>query len=169
MMTHNDFDIAIELINKSASILATTHTRPDGDACGCVAAMCEGLRALGKKVKPLMLSPVPAWYGFLFTEKVPVLGEDVQAAELTAGGLGEFDLIVIVDTNSMSQLPKFDEYLKGNDKPVLVVDHHTTGDSLGDAELLDSTAGAAGLIVLELFKHAGWPVTERVAEALFVA
>jgi phosphoesterase RecJ-like protein len=169
MVMCNDFDKAIELIHKSTGILVTTHTRPDGDACGCVAAMCEGLRALGKKAKPLLLSPVPAWYAFLFSEKVPVLGEDIQVAELTAGGLGEFDLIVIVDTNSTSQMPKFDEYLRSNDKPVLVIDHHATGDNLGQVELLDSTAGAAGLIVLGLFKHAGWTITQRVAEALFVA
>jgi phosphoesterase RecJ-like protein len=128
--------------------------------------MCEALRALGKKVTPLMLSPVPQWYQFLFAEKVPVLGEDIQLEELIAG---RFDLIIIVDTNSTSQLPKFDEYLKQNAAPVLVIDHHETSDGLGDVELIDGDAAAAGLIVLDLIEHAGWPVTERVAQALFVA
>jgi phosphoesterase RecJ-like protein len=78
-------------------------------------------------------------------------------------------LIAIVDTNSTSQLPKFDEYLKRNDKPVLVIDHHATSDGLGDVELVDSSAAATGLIILEMFKYAGWTITERIAEALFVA
>ena len=146
--------------------MITTHTKPDGDACGCVAAMCEALGALGKKTKPLMLSPVPQWYAFLFAGKVPVLGEDIQVKELTAG---RFDLVVIVDTNSKDQLPGFDEYLKQSDAPVLVIDHHETSDGLGDVEAIDRSAAAAGLIVLDLLKHAGWPVTERIAEALFVA
>ncbi len=177
MARSDDFQKAVELIGKSENILITTHTKPDGDACGCVAAMCEALRALGKKVQPLMLSPVPEWYAFLFMGlarstcggKVPVLGENVQLEELIAGRLGRFDLIVIADTNSVSQLPEFDKYLKQNSAPVLVIDHHETSDGLGNVEVIDRDAAAAGLIVLDLFKHAGWTLTESAAQAIFVA
>ena len=169
MIKSDDIQKAIELINKSSNILLTTHTRPDGDACGCIAAMCDVLTAIGKKVKPLMLSPVPQWYEFLLAEQIPVLGEDIRPEELTAGRFGQFDLIVIVDTNSYSQLPKFDKYLKQADKPVLVIDHHVTADGLGSVELVDSDAAATALIVLDLLKYAGWSITEKIAEALFVA
>ena len=177
-MARNDhLQKAVELIDKSQSVLVTTHTKPDGDACGCVAAMCEARGAVGKKAQPLMLSPVPQWYAFLFAGlaprtrggKVPVLGEDIKLEELTAGRFGRFDLIVIVDTNSVSQLPEFDEYLKQNSAPVLVIDHHETSDGLGDVEIIDRSAAAAGLIVLDLFRHAGWTLTESIAEAIFVA
>jgi phosphoesterase RecJ-like protein len=169
-MAHIDhFRKAVELISQSKSILVTTHTKPDGDACGCVAAMCEVLRALGKEVQPLMLSPVPEWYAFLFSRRVQVLGEDIKLEELMAGRFGRFDLIVIVDTNSASQLPDFDEYLKQSSAPVLVIDHHETSDGLGDVEVIDRSAAAAGLIVLDLFKHAGWTLTESIARAIFVA
>jgi len=166
MVNRKGFKKAIEWIDKSTSILVLTHTKPDGDACGCVAAMCEAIAALGKKARPLMLSPVPQWYAFLFNERIPVLGEDIQVEELVAG---RFDLVIIVDTNSKDQLPGFDEYLKQSNAPVLVIDHHKTSNGLGDVEVIDRSAAAAGLIVLDLLKHAGWPVTERIAEALFVA
>jgi phosphoesterase RecJ-like protein len=169
MVDSNDFQQAVELINKSSSILITTHARPDGDACGCLVAMRDALVALGKKVKLLMLSEVPEWYEFLFDEKVPVLGEDIQLEGLMEGRFGQFDLIMIIDTNSYSQLPKFDEYLKQADKPVLVIDHHVTADGLGDVELVDSDAAATALNVYDLLKYANWPVTEKMAEALFVA
>lgn len=163
------FKKALELINKSESILITTHTKPDGDACGCIAAMCEALRTLGKKAKPLLLSPNPEWYQFLFVERVPVLGKDVQLEELIEGRFGEFDLIIIVDTNSYNQLPEFGKYLKQANKPVLIIDHHATADSLGDVELVESDAAATALIVLDLFKYTGWIITEKIAEVLFVA
>jgi phosphoesterase RecJ-like protein len=51
----------------------------------------------------------------------------------------------------------------------LVIDHHITADGLGDVELIDTTAAAAGLIVYDLLKCAGWPLTEKIARALFVA
>jgi phosphoesterase RecJ-like protein len=168
MVSSGDFQKAIELINKSNNVLLTTHTRPDGDACGCLAAMGDALTALGKKAKLILPSSLPEWYEFLFAEQVPVLGQHIQLEELIQGKFGEFDLIIIVDTNSRTQLSKFDEYLKQNDKPVLVIDHHVTSDGLGDVELLDPTAAATGLIVHELFKYATWPITKKIAQSLFV-
>jgi len=169
VVNNKDFQKTVELINKSSNVLLTTHARPDGDACGSVIAMYDTLTTLGKKVKMLMLSPVPEWYEFLFAEKAPVLGEDVDLGRLTKGRFGEFDLITIIDTNCSSQLPKLGEYLKQADTPVLVIDHHVTTDGLGNVELIDTTAAATGLIVLDLLRYAGWQVTEKIAQALFVA
>jgi nanoRNase/pAp phosphatase (c-di-AMP/oligoRNAs hydrolase) len=164
-----DFQKALKLINQSCNILITTHTRPDGDACGCLAAMYDALTSLDKKVKLLLLSPIPEWLKFLFTEKVLVLGEDFDIRQLMEGKLGEFDLIIIIDTNSFSQLPRFDQYLKQAGKPILVIDHHATSDGIGDVELVDSSAAATGLIVLDFLKYVGCSLTEKIAQALFVA
>lgn len=169
MVSDKDFQKAIELINKSDNVLITTHTRPDGDACGCIVAISDALTALGKKTGALILSPMPNWYQFLFSEKIPVLGEDIQPQELIEGRLGKFDLLIIVDANSSSQLPKLDQYLKQVETPVLIIDHHATADGLGDVELVDSSAAATALIVYDFLKHAGWTITEKIAEALFVA
>jgi len=169
MIKKDDLQQAVELIDKNERILVTTHTKPDGDALGCLVAICDLLRAIGKKVKPLLLSPAPDWYGFLLTENVPVLGEDIQLEDLKTGRFGQFDLVMILDTNSPGQLPKFKDYLKQNNKPVLVIDHHRTSDGLGAVELIEADAAATALVVLELFKYAGWEITEKIAEALFVA
>lgn len=169
MVSNNDFQRAVELIGKSENILLTTHTKPDGDACGSVSAMYEVLTGLGKRAQLLFLSEVPEWYQFLFAEKVPVLGDDVNLEELKQDKFATPDLIMIVDTNSYSQLSKLDESLKQNTKPILVIDHHATSDGLGDVELVDTTAAATALIVFDLLKYAGWPVTESIARALFVA
>ena len=84
-----DIKKALELIERNKRILLTTHRRPDGDACGCIAALNDVLRSLGKDVKILFLSPIPQWYQFLFAEKPAVLGENVTAEQL-AGGLQQF-------------------------------------------------------------------------------
>lgn len=168
-MSCETYQPALSLIENARSVLVTTHTRPDGDACGCVAAVAEVLRGLGKTVRPLLLSPMPDWYAFLFDEKVPVLGQDVQVADLIGGGFGEIDLVIIADTNSYSQLPRFEDYLKQSTKPVLVIDHHVSAEKLGRVEIADQSAAAAGLVLLDLLQYAGWPVTKRAAEALFVA
>lgn len=160
---------AIALIENANNVLITTHMKPDGDACGCIAVVSAILRNLGKTARPLLLSPMPQWYGFLFDEPVPVLGHNVQVEDLTSGAFGQVDLIIIVDTNSVSQLPRFEEYLKQAETPVLVFDHHVTSDGLGQVEITDSTAAAAGLVLLDFLKHTGWTITPEIAEALFVA
>ena len=169
MVTTDDFKRAVDLINKSKNCLITSHTRPDGDACGSVKTLCETVKGLGKKAQPLLLSPLADWYDFLFEPAVPILGNDVTLEQLRDGSFGDFDLVIIVDTNSYVQLPEFDKWLKETHLPVLVIDHHITGDGLGTVELIDSTAAAAGEIVLDLIKYAKWEITEPIANAIFVA
>jgi phosphoesterase RecJ-like protein len=167
-MDNKIYQKAVELINRSHSVLITTHTKVDGDAVGCCVALSETLASLGKKVQLLFLSPLPDWYGFLLKSPVLVLGKDLSKEQLLQNKLGRFDLIIIADTNSRSQLPDFDEYLKQTDAHVLVIDHHKTADGLGEVELVDAHAAAASCVVLDLLKFAGWPITPKIAQALFV-
>ena len=169
MDNKENFQKAVELINKSGKFLVTTHTRPDGDACGCVVAVSEMLKTIGKDVKTILPSEMPEWYEFLFSEKPAVLERDVKVKELIDGLFFQPDLIIIIDTNSYNQLAGLADYIKQNNKPVLVIDHHITGDALGDVELTDTKAAAAGLIVYDLLKCAGWKISKKAAQALFVA
>ncbi len=169
-----DFQKAVELINKSGNVLVTTHNKPDGDACGCVAAVVDVLTALGKKAGAVLLSELPEWYGFLFAgstgslrdEKPTVLGKHITLQQLKKK---KFDLIILVDVNSNGQLEGLEDFLKEAEVPIVAIDHHETGDGLGDVELIDKTAAATGIIVHEFFKYAGWEITKKIAEALFVA
>lgn len=169
MTTPDNFKKAIDLINKADSWLVTSHTRPDGDAIGSIKSFCEIAKQLGKKAKPLLLSPAAEWYKFIFDTPVPVLGNDVKLEELKADKFGKFDLVIIVDTNSYVQLAELDKWLKTSNIPVLVIDHHLTGDGLGTVEIIDSTAAATGEIILDLLKSAGWQITPTIAEALYIA
>ena len=99
MVNTNDFQKAVELIKKSNRVLLTTHTRPDGDGCGCIAAISETLTALGKNVKILLLSELPEWYEFLFEQKPEIFSKKTKI---------DSDLIVIVDTDTYNQLPGLD-------------------------------------------------------------
>ncbi len=162
---------ALRLIQASKNILITTHIRPDGDACGCMRVMMDGLAAIGKQVQGLFLSPLASWYEGMFEHKIPVLGNDVKKEQLTEK-LADIDLVVIVDTNSLVQLPGLEDWLKtarNNGGEILVMDHHITSDGLGDVELIDETAAATGEIVYDFFKAAGWTITPAVAEAIFIA
>ncbi|PKL48459.1 MAG: phosphoesterase [Planctomycetes bacterium HGW-Planctomycetes-1] len=166
MSITDDFKKAIDLMNAKKNWLITSHTRPDGDAVGCIKALCKTAKQLSKAVQPILLSPPARWYNNLFSPPVPVLGNDMKIEDLQ---VGEYDLVIIVDTNSYVQLPEFDKWLKTSKIPVLVIDHHVTGDGLGDVEVIDDTAAATGEIVYDLLKFAKWQITPVIAEALFIA
>lgn len=169
MVDVNKFKQAVEMISASKSVLITSHTRPDGDACGSVRALCDAIQNMGKNAYPLFLSPIASWYEFLFKSKVPILGNDVKTEQLNEEPYAGCDLVLIVDTNSYVQLPQFDDWLKRSEKKVLVIDHHVTSDNLGDIELIDTSAAAAGEIVYDLLKYAGWDINPEIAESIFVA
>ncbi|MBL7214782.1 MAG: bifunctional oligoribonuclease/PAP phosphatase NrnA [Phycisphaerae bacterium] len=168
-MTSSDiYQKAVTLIEQSNSILITTHIRPDGDACGCVRALQETLTGLGKSVRLLFMSPLASWYQALFDEKPPILGNDIVPEQLN-DHYQDIDLVILVDTDSRVQLSGFSDWLENCGRKVLVIDHHITGDRLGDVMIVDTTAAAAGEIVFDLLKFAGWPITERIAESIFIA
>ena len=172
MPIKTDYDKAAKVLMNAERVLLTTHLRPDGDGCGCMRALMEHLTSAGKTVHPLALSPLASWYAELFDGPVPVLGNDVRPDDLRRV-YGDCDLMVIVDTNSLVQLPGLEAFIAhsrtaGRPK-IFVIDHHITGDHLGDVELVEPAAAAAGEIVYDLFKTAGWDITSRIAEAIFVA
>ncbi|MHC4781676.1 MAG: DHH family phosphoesterase [Planctomycetota bacterium] len=168
MPDNKTFQDAVDLINNATSVLLTTHIRPDGDACGCVRALMEIVQQLGKKAQPLFMSPLAAWYESLFDEKPSILGNNVQPEKLSEI-YRDVDLVIIVDTDSNVQLPGLADWLAECGKKILVIDHHITGDDLGDVSLVDTAAAAAGEIVFDLVKYADWDITERIAESIFIA
>ncbi len=166
MLTNTDYQKALDLINKSGNILITSHVKPDGDSCGCIVTIIEAIKPLGKKIMPLLLSSLSDWYKFLFDATPAVLDDDITVEQLKQSS---YDLIIIVDTNSCTQLPDFEDFLKAVDIPVLVIDHHLASDGLGDVELIDSSAAAAALVVYDFLKFAKFQITPKIAQALFVA
>lgn len=168
-MTSSDvYQKAVALIEQSNHVLITAHIRPDGDACGCVRALQETLTGLDKRVRVLFMSPLASWYQALFDTPPAILGNDITLEKLDEA-CETVDLVIIVDTDSKVQLPGFSDWLDRSGKKVLVIDHHITGDHLGDVEIVDTTAAAAGEIVFDLLKFANWPITERIAESIFIA
>ncbi len=152
-------------IEAAGRILVTSHWRPDGDALGCVVALRETLRGLGKTVLAGVPDDVPGRYKFLeASESLPNLA---RAAD-PIGGFAP-DLVVIADTSAKAQVEPIWPALQAAPAPRLIVDHHVTHDIPAATELYDTSAGATGLVLFDWFAAAGWQVNPVAAEALFVA
>lgn len=158
-------DRATRCIEAASRILVMSHWRPDGDALGCVVALREVLRGLGKEVLAGVPDDVPGRYSFLAkAERLPDLAKE---ADLLKGFAP--DLVLIADTSAKAQVEPVWPYLQASQAQRLIVDHHVTHDIPASAELYDTTAGATGLVLFDWFAAAGWELNPVCAESLFVA
>ena len=130
-----------------------THRRPDGDTIGSAAALCRGLRQLGKTAFVLTNEQfTPRFQPFLdgLTCDALPAGATVISADIASEGLLSFDAVRL-------QL-----------MPVCAVDHHGS-NSLACPKLVEVDKAACGEIVYAVLTELGVTVTKQIAECLYTA
>lgn len=133
-------------------IVIVTHRRPDGDTAGSAAALCLGLRKMGK-IAHIMENPeLPSRLSFLH-------------AGLTKAAADTGDTLVCVDVAAENLLPE-----QLNCAPVaLRIDHHGTARSFAARELVDPMAAACGEIIYDVLTAMGVSLDPDIAKAIYVA
>ena len=130
-----------------------THRRPDGDTIGSAAALCRGLRQIGKTAFVLTNEQFTPRFGpfldGLTCEALPA-GATVISADIASEGLLSFDAVRL-------QL-----------MPVCAVDHHGS-NSLACPKLVEADKAACGEIVYAVLTELGVTVTKQIAECLYTA
>jgi len=140
------------LLRQLDNVLLLSHRRPDGDTIGCCAALCRGLRALGKRAA---IYPNPQ-----FTPKYAPLLEG-----LVADAVRGDETLVSLDVASAGLLP----FGMENACVLLRIDHHAAPDSFAAHTLCEPDKAACGEIVCALLRELGVTLTAPMAEALYVA
>ncbi len=131
-----------------------THRRPDGDTIGCAAALCLGLRQLGKRAAVLQNRQ--------FTPRFAPYLKDLTCPEAAAGAT-----IVSVDIASLALLSFDAEPYAG--RIALAVDHHGSNSLPLEDKLVESDKAACGEIIYDILLELGVRVTKPMAEALYIA
>ena len=109
------------------------HVRPDGDATGSGAALCELFRQLGRDCALLSADRIPARLEFILEKTATKVAD-------TAEGFTP----VSIDVASPSQLGSLIEY---EDKPALMIDHHAVGESFADYYIAPKASSAAEALI----------------------
>ena len=131
-----------------------THLRPDGDTIGSSAALCLGLRQLGKTAHILENPEI--------TEKYKPLHQGLTKAAADDG-----DTVISVDIASASLLPQNAKLLL--ERIALRIDHHFSAVSFTPEELVDHTAGACGELVYDVLMEMGVTLDKTMAIPLYTA
>ena len=134
--------------------LILSHKRPDGDTIGSSAALCLGLRQLGKTAHVLRNMEVTEKYLHLhqgLTKDCPETGDTLIAVDTAAPQLLP---------EAYSQLAKFVR---------LRIDHHGSDTPFAPLQLVDPAAGACGEIIYDVLTEMGVTLDKPMAEALYTA
>ena len=138
-------------------VLILTHVRPDGDTIGSAAALCCGLRALGKTAYLLPNPELTATYA-------------PYAAPYAAPYLAEADFapayVVSVDIAALSLLPE--NARPYQDRIALAIDHHPSQEFFARETCLEADSAACGEIVYDILRQLT-PLTPEMALPLYVA
>ncbi|MEM7454989.1 MAG: DHH family phosphoesterase [Planctomycetota bacterium] len=154
-----------EVINAANNVILTSHIRPDCDALGSALGMAGVLRALGKTVRIVNGQKTPPNLQFIDPEnELMCIGEDITAEELA-----DADLHMILDTSAWIQLGPMADVIRESSTKKVIFDHHVGEDDI-DAELFkNTTAEAAGRMVVEAAEKLGVELTPEISRPLFAA
>ena len=130
-----------------------SHRRPDGDTIGSTAALCLGLRQLGKTAHVLRNPEV--------TDRFQWLHEGLTKEEAEEG-----DTIVTVDVASPGMMPRAFAHLM--DKINLRIDHHSAATSFTEHELVDGDSASCAEVVWDVLEIMGVKADKPIAEAAYV-
>src|SRR5918998_2253125 len=146
-------------------VCITTHVNPDGDGLGSEVGLIHLLRGQGIDAVITNPSPTPSRFGFLF-RGLPGVDRTIEAVK----ELRRADLIVVLDISDLARLGMLIETVRERGVPVACVDHHVSAGVLPPGpRYVDPDAAATGELIYELAIANGWPLTQQVACALYVA
>lgn len=145
-------DEIVRFLSEQDPFLIVTHRRPDGDTVGSAAALCLGLRSLGKT----------AWIldNPQFTERYRPYLQDLTVPGPVSGAC-----CVAVDVASEDMLCRGAEDLKVD----LLLDHHGSNPGFARRGHIDPRAAACGELVLRVLLSMEVRLDRPTAEALYLA
>ena len=141
------------LLRTFDNVLILTHVRPDGDTVGCAAALCTGLRALGKTAYLLPnpeLTNTTTPYFAPYAAPEDFVPEKVVSTDIATVGL--------FPENAKPYIGKID----------LAIDHHPSFESFGKENIVRPEAAACGELLYDILATLG-PITPEIALPLYVA
>jgi len=156
-------DVA-DRLRQAQRVLVTTHSKPDGDAMGSALALARSLHGMDKAADIFLMGPVDAALRQIAEQTPYALVEN-------RGPDDEYDLIVIMDTGSWTQLEPLADWLRARRSRVTCIDHHAQGDDVADLRLVETGKASTTQLLLEVVDELGVPLDGArggVAEAIFV-
>ena len=165
MSFSNDWETIHKIIQQNRRFLIATHVNADPDALGSELAFAEGLRSLNKEV--VIVNPTSISRHFKFLDPANEIREySTDESDLAPGN---FDAVFIVDISRWERLGVLADPIRFSGKPKICIDHHPYTGGYADYHLVNVNACASAEIVYDLLRYIGVPITQRIAECVYIS
>lgn len=153
----------LETIKKSSKILLHCHPYPDPDSIGSVLAMTAALKKMGKDVTSIIGDSD-------FPQNLINLPHHdwIQSKNYTQINPKEFDLFIILDSSSPSQVSQLIEIIFPQSMNTVVIDNHATNLKYGRINLVEPTYSSTSQILYDLFVLWKIKIDTDIAICLFM-
>ena len=143
--------VVVERLRGARRVLAVGHENPDADTLGATLGVVRLVEALGGRADAVCTDPVPPLYDFIAGIERFRTDPDTEAP---------YDLLVISDCGSLERVG--DVGVRHADLlarlPRVIIDHHASNDSSGDADWIEPGAAATCEMVTLLAARLGIPL-----------
>ena len=161
MSVTNQISKINDLIDASSRVLILQPDNPDGDSLGSALALEQILMLKNKETELVCGIKIPNYLSYFS-------GWDRVVQEFPS----HFDLVILVDTSSLSLIDNSMVSLKHNNMlkkhPFIVIDHHATPTSINfaSASLIEPTSSATAETIYNLAKDLKYELNEAARNAL---
>lgn len=153
-----DSSTILRALDSYDNFVIAGHKEPDGDCLCSQMALSSFLKRKGKTTKLVSAGPfnrpeIINWESFFDSH--------IEDRDLEGKTLG-----IITDCSSPDRTGSLENQLKK--LPLMVIDHHTAGESFGQYRLIDSNSPSTTLLIQHLIEESGMELTEEEAEFIFL-
>jgi bifunctional oligoribonuclease and PAP phosphatase NrnA len=127
--------VVADRIRGARRVLAVGHENPDADTLGATLAIVRIVEALGGSADPVCTDPVPTLYDFL---------ADIDRVRTDPDPAAPYDLLVVSDCGTLDRVGAVRERHAAlfERLPRVVIDHHVSNDSTGEADWIEPDSAA---------------------------
>ncbi|GAA2457792.1 bifunctional oligoribonuclease/PAP phosphatase NrnA [Actinomadura vinacea] len=154
-----DWDRAVEVLHAAEEIVLACHIAPDGDALGSMLALGQALRGLGKRCRASFGEPFTIPVSLRFLPGQELLVEPFRVAERP-------EVMITLDAAGVERLGSLAGRAAAA-SALIVIDHHASNTGFGAVRLVDPDAAATAVLVDELIRRLGVPLTRDIAQGLY--
>lgn len=157
--TERKLQEAVEVIGGARSLALACHVNPDGDALGSMLALhhlcrSQGVPSVASWSEPFVVAP---HYTFLPGLHLTTKPQDFPEAP---------EVMVTFDCGSLGRLGDLAGPARAAGE-LIVLDHHLSNDRYGTINVVDVDAAATAVVVREVARRLGWPLTRDAALCLY--